>query len=91
MAVSGYIRLHRLEGNQHEVYKPVHKLAAGPWPNTVPSISQLYIMFLQFTYCDYFRNQEIPFSGILRLLYFTHKPISAPPYLLTYSMEQSPS
>jgi len=62
MAVSGYTRLHRFEENQRKVYKPVHKLAAGPCPNTVASIAQLYIMFLQFTYCCYFRNQEISLS-----------------------------
>jgi hypothetical protein len=79
MAVSGYTRLHRFEENQCKVYKSVHKLAAGHCPNTVASIAQLYIMFLQFTYCRYFRTRGISYSDIHRLQYFTHKPISAPP------------
>jgi hypothetical protein len=79
MAVSGYTRLHRFEENQRKAYKPVHKLAACLCPSTVVSITQLYSILIQFTYCSYIRTQEISFSNIPRLQYFTYKPISAPP------------
>ena len=65
MAVSGYTRLHRFEENQHKVYKPVHKLAAGPCPNPVASTAEIYIMFLKFTYCGYFRTPKNLFCFLI--------------------------